>query len=57
MGRNSGAPASRLRRNGALMNAQRVEDIAIAAIYEGHILYPYRASALKNRKRFNFGVV
>jgi hypothetical protein len=39
------------------MNAQRVEDIAIAAIYEGHILYPYRASALKNRKRFNFGVV
>jgi hypothetical protein len=39
------------------MNDGLVEEIANAVLYEGYILYPYRASALKNRKRFNFGVV
>ena len=39
------------------MNAARVTEIANAVLYEGYILYPYRASALKNRQRFNFGVV
>jgi hypothetical protein len=39
------------------MNIGNIEEIADAVLYEGYILYPYRASALKNRKRFNFGVV
>ncbi len=39
------------------MNHRHVEEIANAVLYEGYILYPYRASALKNRQRFNFGVV
>jgi hypothetical protein len=37
--------------------SSRVEEIADAVLYEGYILYPYRASATKNRKRFNFGVL
>jgi hypothetical protein len=39
------------------VNARLVEEIANAVLYEGYILYPYRPSALKNRHRFNFGVV
>lgn len=31
--------------------------IADAVMYEGYILYPYRASAQKNRSRWQFGVV
>ncbi|WP_145058977.1 hypothetical protein [Lignipirellula cremea] len=34
-----------------------VQRIADAVLYEGYILYPYRASAVKNQQRFNFGVV
>ena len=34
-----------------------VEKIAEAILYEGYALFPYRADALKNRKRFNFGIV
>jgi len=39
------------------MNTRMVEDIANTVLYEGYLLYPYRASALKNQQRFNFGVV
>ncbi len=39
------------------MNAKTVEAIANAVLYEGYILYPYRPSALKNQRRFNFGVL
>jgi hypothetical protein len=39
------------------MNLQGVEKIANAVLYEGYMLYPYRASSVKNRKRFNFGVL
>jgi hypothetical protein len=39
------------------MNLKIIEDIANAILYEGYILYPYRASAIKNRQRWNFGVV
>jgi hypothetical protein len=39
------------------MNIDRVEKIADAVLYEGYMLYPYRASAVKNRQRFNFGVL
>ena len=39
------------------MNTKLVEDIASAVLYEGYLLYPYRASAIKNRQRWNFGVL
>ncbi|HTU48163.1 MAG TPA: hypothetical protein VMF91_24090 [Bryobacteraceae bacterium] len=39
------------------MNTKLVEDIANAVLYEGYILYPYRATAVKNRQRWNFGVL
>jgi hypothetical protein len=39
------------------MTAHDVERVAAALLYEGYMLYPYRPSAVKNRRRFNFGVV
>ncbi len=39
------------------MNLDAVRRIADAVLYEGYILYPYRASAQKNRSRWQFGVV
>ncbi len=39
------------------MKMDAVQKIADAVLYEGYLLYPYRASALKNRKRWNFGVL
>ncbi|MGA8028786.1 MAG: hypothetical protein WB992_16705 [Bryobacteraceae bacterium] len=39
------------------MNSKLVEEIANAVLYEGYMLYPYRASAVKNRQRWNFGVL
>ena len=41
-------------RNPALEEVRRVAD---AVLYEGYILYPYRASAQKNRSRWQFGVL
>ena len=34
-----------------------LDKVVEAVLYEGHILYPYRASARKNRQRFTFGRV
>jgi hypothetical protein len=39
------------------MNLDPVRQIADAVLYEGYILYPYRASAQKNQSRWQFGVV
>ena len=39
------------------MNLDPVRKIADAVLYEGYILYPYRASSQKNRSRWQFGVV
>ncbi len=39
------------------MNRQKIEEIANAVLYEGYLLYPYRASAVKNRQRWNFGIL
>jgi hypothetical protein len=39
------------------MNFERARKIADAVLYEGYILYPYRASARKNRLRWQFGVL
>ena len=38
----------------ALAHARQVAD---AILYEGYLLYPYRASAQKNQERFQFGVL
>jgi hypothetical protein len=39
------------------VNLDSVRKIADAILYEGYILYPYRASAQKNRSRWQFGVL
>jgi hypothetical protein len=40
------------------MNPARIDEIADAVLYEGYILYPYRATSRKNcRERFTFGRV
>lgn len=39
------------------MNLQLINRIAESLLYEGYLLYPYRSSSLKNRLRFNYGVV
>src|SRR5580692_3306223 len=57
MGRSSGAGVERSAGNGAVMNAALVDGIVKAVLYEGYMLYPYRPSSVKNRQRFNFGVV
>jgi hypothetical protein len=39
------------------MSLVEVRRVADAVLYEGYILYPYRASAQKNRSRWQFGVL
>lgn len=39
------------------MTETTIDALVHAVLYEGYALYPYRPSALKNRKRFAFGVV
>lgn len=39
------------------MNRETVDRIVSATLYEGYILYPYRADAVKNRVRWTFGGV
>jgi hypothetical protein len=39
------------------MSFEAAERIADAVLYEGYVLYPYRASAQKNQVRWQFGVV
>lgn len=43
--------------NDAGVSLDAVRRIADAVLYEGYILYPYRASSQKNRSRWQFGVV
>ena len=57
MGRSAGEGVERSSGNGAVVNAALVDGIVKAVLYEGYMLYPYRPSAVKNRQRFNFGVV
>lgn len=45
------------RGDGPIVNLENVEAIAEAVLYEGYMLYPYRPSSVKNRQRFNFGVL
>jgi hydrogenase maturation protease len=46
-----------MRDGGEDVNLARVEEIANAVLYEGYMLYPYRPSSVKNRQRWNFGVL
>ncbi|MGD0555765.1 MAG: hypothetical protein ABSA93_12375 [Streptosporangiaceae bacterium] len=39
------------------MNLDSVRRVADAVLYEGYILYPYRASSTKNHSRWQFGVL
>src|ERR1700749_1735455 len=39
------------------MSLDDVRRVADAGLYEGYILYPYRASSQKNRSRWQFGVL
>jgi len=39
------------------MTFDAAERVADAVLYEGYVLYPYRASAIKNKFRWQFGVV
>ena len=57
MGANVREHASRASGNGQAMNTQLIDAIAKAVLYEGYMLYPYRPSSVKNRQRFNFGVL
>ncbi|MEV7084425.1 hypothetical protein AB0O07_00745 [Streptomyces sp. NPDC093085] len=41
----------------AAAELDRVRAVADAVLYEGYLLYPYRASAHKNRSRWQFGVL
>lgn len=38
------------------MSLERARKVADAVLFEGYVLYPYRASSLKNRYRWTFGV-
>jgi hydrogenase maturation protease len=39
------------------MSRDDVAAVARTLLYEGYLLYPYRPSSVKNRQRFNFGVI
>jgi hypothetical protein len=39
------------------MKSDAVDRIVNSVLYEGYMLYPYRRSSLKNRHRWNFGIV
>jgi hypothetical protein len=39
------------------MNPRLVDQIVRTVLYEGYMLYPYRASSTKNRQRWSFGIV
>src|SRR3984893_12407822 len=42
---------------GAAVSIERARKIADAVLYEGYVLYPYRASSGKNQVRWQFGVL
>src|SRR5215217_3016827 len=42
---------------GRRMSLDAVRAVADAVLYEGYLLYPYRASSRKNQSRWQFGVL
>jgi len=54
------SPSPSARRSGAATTVEafaRAGRVADAVLYEGYVLYPYRASAAKNQVRWQFGVL
>lgn len=45
------------RYDGCHMTFSLAEKVADAVLYEGYVLYPYRASSAKNQLRWQFGIV
>ncbi len=39
------------------MNRELAMKVADAVLYEGYMLYPYRASSIKNQQRWSFGIL
>src|SRR5262245_37207524 len=39
------------------MTTALIDKIVNSVLYEGYMLYPYRNSSIKNRQRWNFGIV
>jgi hypothetical protein len=39
------------------VSSKAVDNIVRSVLYEGYMLYPYRRSSLKNKHRWNFGIV
>src|SRR3954454_1501839 len=39
------------------MSVELAREVADAVLYEGYLLYPYRASSAKNQSRWQFGVL
>ena len=39
------------------MTVDRIRAVADAVLYEGYLLYPYRATSSKNQLRWQFGVI
>jgi hypothetical protein len=39
------------------VNREVARKVADAVLFEGHMLYPYRPSAIKNRQRWTFGIL
>src|SRR4051795_10290603 len=39
------------------MSVELARDVADAVLYEGYLLYPYRATSRKNQSRWQFGVL
>src|SRR5262249_24004016 len=57
VGRSDRPAAPGHRRRGTGMTFDAAERVADAVLYEGYVLYPYRASSIKNKFRWQFGVV
>src|SRR5262245_30697185 len=57
LGRHDRGPAGSGEGRGAAMSFVLAQKVADAVLYEGYLLYPYRASAVKNQVRWQFGVV
>src|SRR4051794_8691545 len=52
-----GVTRQRSRKRGADVSFALAQKVADAVLYEGYVLYPYRASSSKNKVRFQWGVV
>jgi len=56
-GQRVAAPGQPGRRHGPHPGFEAARRVADAVLYEGYLLYPYRASAAKNQVRWQFGVL